>query len=879
LRTKLLETVNIQNWQIVVQLSLSIAKINRHDFPESWENFFPFMLHTIQNGSEMHRERVIFIIGQFVKEQVGKKMGNSIEAFRELTEKSFGLMCQFWHYYVNQIIEVMSTGVNNNPTFSLIIKNSLNMAKVIRRMLVGGITNLEENRDALTILSLILKTLIKLYEYRQECEKSDTSNPLIEDINKCLASFIKVALRTQNNHLLQMRSLLIPYLQFCLQVILNCNLKSTNPSDAFMYRILTFMKNVAESQKYNGESEIAKEAKMLVKVQFFNEHVLATIITNLISRYTLLSEEELSQWEEDPELFIKDQDIDYDGSLKNAAELLYISLLETFDEILSSFIASYASNVLKETANSLDQNKILLRDSIYNAMGWGSHYLFQHIDFSTYFKQVLKSEIYINEPGYKIIRRRAVWLIGRWAEHIDDSIIGDVFKCLLFALQDKDTVLKLSALLSLKALLDEDREISKNTFREFLDPFIKNVFQLLYQVEEEETKLSLLNLLIIFIEKMHNDIVPYTSTIMQYLPAIWNQAQEECMVKNAIIIAFTKLVNTLGEHSTSIHSFLLPLISYTTDISNEDTLYYMEDSLELWKTVMQQTPTINDNILNLFPNIPKMLSASFEYVIPALKLIESYILLGKAQFLEKYIQKLNQIFLNIIGEVKDKPMLICLDVIDTILALFPDHAPKCLKDPLQKLMHMLLAGNTSPIIKSNISYIFARIIATDSTKSFYSLLAETNQHISNTNPSDIYSQFLEIWIGYSDHIISAFKRKASALGLLSLLPTQHHSILHFFPSIVNICLQVLYEIDEPISEIVKNFDYETDATEKDEYDRKRLQMQNDRVMLIDMQQMMIQKLDEMERLMGKQAFDHYLKSNVDPQVLIQLVQWRQKLQS
>jgi hypothetical protein len=127
---------------------------------------------------------------------------------------------------------------------------------------------------------------------------------------------------------------------------------------------------------------------------------------------------------------------------------------------------------------------LLLRDSCYSAIGWGAYNLYEKINFVDWFKKELIKEIEIKDPRYRIIRRRVCWLLGRWVEKIN-----------------RDLVLQLTSISALKSFFD-DCQFFKQDFAPFLDPFIKRVFVLIRTSQEEETKLKLLHLLALIIEKM-----------------------------------------------------------------------------------------------------------------------------------------------------------------------------------------------------------------------------------------------------------------------------------------------------------------------------------------------------------------------------------------
>src|SRR5690606_28334639 len=141
----------------------------------------------------------------------------------------------------------------------------------------------------------------------------------------------------------------------------------------------------------------------------------------------------------------------WEYSVKQCAEHLYIVLLETFPEIGGPFIVNFVQKILKETYGSFDKQKILLRDSAYAAIGWGVFDLYEKINFVEWYKTDLQKEIEIKDARYKIIRRRVGWLLERWVEKIDRQTRRDTFKSLITLLYDEDLVLQLTAIKSIKS--------------------------------------------------------------------------------------------------------------------------------------------------------------------------------------------------------------------------------------------------------------------------------------------------------------------------------------------------------------------------------------------------------------------------------------------
>lgn len=82
------------------------------------------------------------------------------------------------------------------------------------------------------------------------------------------------------------------------------------------------------------------------------------------------------------------------------------------------------------------------------------------------------------------------------------------------------------------------------------------------------------------------------------------------------------------------------------------------------------------------------------------------------------------------------------------------------------------------------------------------------------NFQQLLIKFIDIWISkvspktiiifthaQADHISSAFKRKLCALALLTLFPTDNQLLLQRFSLMMNIFVEVLYEVEEVVVDL------------------------------------------------------------------------------
>ena len=63
----------------------------------------------------------------------------------------------------------------------------------------------------------------------------------------------------------------------------------------------------------------------------------------------------------------------------------------------------------------------------------------------------------------------------------------------------------------------------------------------------------------------------------------------------------------LGSSSTSLSSFLFPVIRLSTDLKDPSSVYLLEDGLELWLAALHNTKTVSQGLMELADNLPALL--------------------------------------------------------------------------------------------------------------------------------------------------------------------------------------------------------------------------------------------------------------------------------
>lgn len=225
---------------------------------------------------------------------------------------------------------------------------------------------------------------------------------------------------------------------------------------------------------------------------------------------------------------------------------------------------------------------LLQKDAVYNACGLASYDLFDEVDFDHWFTNQLISELNNTSSRYKVLRRRIIWMTGQWINVKFARQTRPLFYQVVLKLMSaqEDLVVRLTAANALKTAID-DVDFNLEDFFQFLDETFGSLFHLLKCSQDCDTKMHVLNVLSLLIQRIGDKVKPFAASLSQYLPELWQESGDHNMLRCAIVSTMTHLVEGLGVLSRNMYSFLLPLIHLSTDITQPPHVYLMEDGLDL----------------------------------------------------------------------------------------------------------------------------------------------------------------------------------------------------------------------------------------------------------------------------------------------------------
>ncbi|KAI8059671.1 armadillo-type protein [Thamnidium elegans] len=347
------------------------------------------------------------------------------------------------------------------------------------------------------------------------------------------------------------------------------------------------------------EKELALEAGRLIHEQLLTPDFVNICAETLVSQYMLLTPQDFSKWEEDPEGWaISLGSENWEFELRPCAEMTFMNLLSQYRDQLVPIML----NLVERVATVTDQQSLLFKDAVYGAIGLGVNSLYGRLDFEPFVMNRLVHELKTKDPNFKILRRRIGWMLGKWVtEGISSDCRKVIYEILLELMsEEEDLVVRLTAANGLKQAVD-DWDFDIDIVLPYLGRAMSLLLTLLHEVEESDTTMQLISYLTAIMDRTNINMIPYAGQIIQLLTPLWGPNTEP-LLKSSLVVTFTK-------------------------ITSEEHIYLLEDALDLWWSLLQSAPSSSAELMSLLPCAFTLLDYDTENLRKVLKIIDSYILL------------------------------------------------------------------------------------------------------------------------------------------------------------------------------------------------------------------------------------------------------------
>ncbi|XP_075905574.1 importin-11 [Nelusetta ayraudi] len=879
LRAGLITNFNEPVNQIATQIAVLIAKVARLDCPRQWPELIPILLESVKGHDGLQQHRALLTFYHVTKTLASKRLAQDRRLFQDLASGIYSFACSLWSHHTDCFLQQICT--RDEATALSSLERTLLSLKVLRKLTVHGFQEPQQNAEVMGFLNAVFERLRQFLECRRQVGPDHICR---EKLEKTIILFTKVLLDFLESHPYPFIPLIQRSLEFAVSYVFTPVGEGVT-FERFIVQCMNLIKMIVKNDAYKPAKNIedskpeSLEAHK-IKTAFFTHPTLTEIGRRLVSHYLLLTEEELAMWEEDPESFAVEETggDSWKYSLRPCTEVLFLDIFHNYSQTLTPVLLDMVQN-LQGPSNVEEPVQLLMKDAVYNAMGLAAYELFDNVDFDQWFKNQLLGELQVNHYRYKLIRRRVVWLIGQWIPVKFKSDLRPVlYEIILNLMQDPDLVVRIETATTLKFTVD-DFEFRSDQFLPYLESIFGLLFKLLQEVTECDTKMHVLHVISCVIERVNTQIRPYVGCLVQYLPLLWKQSEEHNMLRCAILTTLVHLVQGLGAESKNLYSFLLPVIQLSTDVSQPPHVYLLEDGLELWLVTLENSPAITPELLRLFQNMSSLLEVSAENMRTCFQIVNAYLYLSAAEFLQNYAESLCRSFCDLLSDITNEGQVQVLKVVEIALKVSPILGAHMFQPLLPAVFKGIVDGERYPVVMSTYLGIMGRVLLQNS--SFFSSLLTQMASECNQKMDQLLGSVMEMWVDRMDNITQPERRKLSSLALLSLLPSDNSVIQDKFCGIINICVEALHDVmtEDPETGTFKDCmlmshfeepklsDDEEPPTEQDK--RKKMLALEDPVHSVSLQQFVYEKLKAQQALMGDQRFAVLMES-VDREIVRQL---------
>ena len=554
----------------------------------------------------------------------------------------------------------------------------------------------------------------------------------------------------------------------------------------------------------------------------------------------------------------------------------------------------------------------MLKDSIYAAIGLAAPVLdkYPEFDMGSFIESTLVQEVQIQQQGYNILRRRAAILLGQWLlikEGLNRPLVYQIFQYLLNSGDHlNDQVVRVTAARQLKNVISPF-EFAAEPFLPFVPAILSSLMTLTEEVELPETKIAILTTIGIIVDKLEQSVTPFVDQIISLLPPLWDQAGEEYLMKQTILGILSSLCTSMQAESRKYHALIVPLIQSSIEPSSETRVYLLEDALDLWTTVLTQTPSDGtmSEIVALVQYIFPLFDVASDNLRKALEITELYIYLIPSTMLSNAVAILDPL-VSVLGNLKRDASGMVTTIIDLLIrsadslgglpaireltqALVTSQLLSTVLSSLRNAYEANLTTGPNKIhakidgvVETDYLNIVARL-AVASPELLLSALDATSyegQPESNEPFERKIGWLLTEWIDHMDMMSHPAHKKLNTLALTSLLETAQPWILSRLQSLMSEWTSTITELvidtslDENVVDMRDSLVYNDPEVLKQEGaeapadERRRVLTFRDPVHRIDIRDYVKEKLAvAVQACGGMEAFQRDWVENVDADVV------------
>ena len=194
----------------------------------------------------------------------------------------------------------------------------------------------------------------------------------------------------------------------------------------------------------------------------------AALVQAVVSKYIVLAPEELEEWENDPEGYARQVDVETSPDAdtpRPCGVALLECMLERAEKPVAEALVALASSLQSQP---LTVEGVLPREAVYRAVGECFPHLRSRVDFKAWYAGELRSILGSKDISGlmgSVLQARAIWLVGVCGDELVPEAWGEAFRLVVAHMASPDVVVALmavsAAVAMISTVLEEEQFVSQ----------------------------------------------------------------------------------------------------------------------------------------------------------------------------------------------------------------------------------------------------------------------------------------------------------------------------------------------------------------------------------------------------------------------------------
>nr|XP_012554114.2 importin-11 [Hydra vulgaris] len=779
IRSKIMLDLEEPVGQLAVQLAVVIAKIVRVDV-QIWPEAIQIALQGVKSDKSVVQHRSLLILNRIMNELASKRLMSDRKIFENISASIFN--------YLHELSSSYST-FKNAEDFLLVYDMYILVTKVLRKILIYGTKKFQPDSEQALYLHGCFKNVSLLLQIKNNLQCK-------EKAEKSIILFMKIFSDCISQQPLSFVALLEPAIILCLETIMTAS--SSCDFKLFLIYCGNLLKDIIISYKKQAKVSIEKSEPLLtasvIKSKWLSDDCVEKLCNYIIYNYFPLNQQDLEEWLTNPEDYtIVEAGESHKFLLGPCMEALFVSLFYEYKSIVIPRILQSVNDV-NNIGNPNSMEVLLKCCAVLKAVGLSSYELFDDLDFDCWFQRTLLPILRSNGPNQTILHQHVIWLIGCWINvKFSKANRITLYEILCSIIQNEtDVVIKITACKTLHTAID-DFDFEVDTFTPYANNIFTALCKLLAAVELCDLKMSVLSVISLIIERLNRHVANSLDLLIQYLPQLWEISVEHNLLRGAVINVLVHVVKGLGFESDRIWQITLPVILFSTSVDQPAHVYLLEDGLELFLSVIQNSKTINEDILVMFKNILALYERASETFDLCLSITKAYLILDAISFLKIYSSNLCQVFSELLDYVKEPSVVKITQIVKLSVLLVPKEAIIYFQKILFLALDCVIRDTNSPPVMNE--YITTLACVCLLQPNLFSELISSFASLKQSSVDDLMDKLLDVWLEKID-CMPLEQKKCTALALSSLLPHKAKFVYNRIALILDLCVNVMFDLQK-----------------------------------------------------------------------------------